>query len=414
MAQNRRRGSAYITVLGTAVAITVIGLSGIMVSRIRLRRAEAANDFATARAYARSAVEMGFYRIENNDDWRSTFASGVWEADKTIGDGTYTLIGVDPADNNLADNDLEPVELTGVGRRGAATFQLRVTLLAELRPLGCLTRALQAGSDISFTSSTLNTDAPVHANLNITALTATINADVEAAGLVSGATFNRSITSLAEPHSMPNADVFDPYIAKGTTISYGALPSGTIENVLLGPTNNPYGGPLNSEGIYVINCGGQRVTIKNCRIYGTLVLLDPANDSRIEASVVWGPVIENYPSLLVRGNMNIGLDTASLNEGDLGINLNPFGAPYDGVTDSMIDDTYPSRLSGLYYVEGSATFTDNTNIHGLLVAGAQISTVLSSTLTVAYDGSFAASPPPGFYEPPTMVVADRSWRQVVD
>jgi len=414
MKSSRRRASAYITVLGTAVAITVIGLSGIMASRVRLRWSKNADDFATARIYARSAVEMGFLRIKSNSSWRTFYGSGIWETNQTIGTGTYTLLGVDPTDNNLANDPMNPVELTGIGVSGGATYKVRTTLLAETVPLTCLESAVHTGGNVTINSASINANAPLTSNLNVTATLASVRADVEAVGTILGLTFFQSIKPLAPARTEPDATVFDYFAANGTAISYGALPGGVIKDILLGPTSNPYTGVLNPNGIYVINCGNQPVSISNCRIYGTLVLLNPGSGSRVEGSVVMGPAVSNYPSLLVQGDFGVGINTAVLTEGGMGMNLNPPGAPYGGVSDSAIDDTYPSRIEGLVYVSGNVSVDQAPTIYGVLIAGGALSTALGSTLSVSYNSTFYDDPPPGFTDTPVMYVADGSWRRVVD
>jgi len=410
----KRRGSAYITVLGTALAITVIGLSGIMASRVRLRWARNADDFANARLYAVSAIEMGLLRIQSNSDWRTFYGNGTWEADKLIGTGTYTLLGVDPADGNLADDPMHPLLLTGIGVSDDAIYKVSTTMVARVVPYDCLASAVHAAGAVTITSATIGADAPLTSNLSVTATLASVQADVEAAGTILGLTYFGSTKPLAPTRTMPGADVFDFYKANGTTISYGALPSGMIQNVLLGPTNNPYSAALNPSGIYVIDCANQPIVIKNCRIYGTLVLLNTNASSCIEGAVVWGPVVANYPSLLVSGSFKLNLSSTALNEGDLGINLNPPGAPYAGVTDVLIDDTYPSRLNGLFYVSGAVTVQQNTTLYGLLVGGGSLTLPLGTTFNVTFDSRFYDDPPPGFTDAPDMYVADGSWRRVVN
>jgi len=60
---------------------------------------------------------------------------------------------------------------------------------------------------------------------------------------------------------MPSAvDVFNYYLTNGTVIDESSLPPSFddrfIEDVVIGPTLNPYG-VENAEGIYVIDCGGR-------------------------------------------------------------------------------------------------------------------------------------------------------------
>lgn len=410
----RRRGSIYVVVLGVAVGITVIGFGSLAVMRVNRNTTTMTGDFATARYCALAAVEIGQNRIATDPAWRTTYPNGIWEQDTVVGDCTFTLSGVDPVDGDLSNSPTDPLTLTGLGMKGDASFQLSVDLVAKTPPLSSLSSALHAGQDATIDTSTISADAPLTANRNVSAITAAVNTDVEAVGTISGTTYNGTTAPSSTALSVPDATVFDFYVTNGTAISYAALPSGTINEALLSPVNNPYTGVLDPNGVYVINCGGQRVTIENSRIYGTLVLLDVGAGSQIQNSVIWGPVVSNYPSLLVRGDLEINLGNASLNEGALGINLNPPGAPYGGVTDTMIDDTYPSRLNGLFYISGNVLVSKTPTIYGTLIVGVDLSIVSGSTVNVTYDSVFYDNPPSGFQEPPVMEVVPGSWRQVVN
>ncbi len=125
-----RRGSVYLLVLSVSMIVLVIGLSGLMVSRIEQRSASAVSDMTQARLHALAAVEMGMFRIEANPtNWRLTFDNGGGlPTDMPLGNGTLTLQAVDPADNNLTNNSTDPVLFTGIGIEGGARHKLQVTI----------------------------------------------------------------------------------------------------------------------------------------------------------------------------------------------------------------------------------------------------------------------------------------------
>lgn len=125
MASNRRRGSAYILVLSVAMLITTIGLSALSLARVERLSGDDAGDMAAARGYARAAIELGLFEINDNPDWRSTVSNRPWIDAEAIGAGTMSLhVAFVP------DGDAEPyndaVELTGTGTCGSATQRLRV------------------------------------------------------------------------------------------------------------------------------------------------------------------------------------------------------------------------------------------------------------------------------------------------
>ncbi len=51
-----------------------------------------------------------------------------------------------------------------------------------------------------------------------------------------------------------------------------------IYRKVLSPSVNPFSGGTDDEGIYWINCGGNRLTIERSRIHGTLLIVNPAQD----------------------------------------------------------------------------------------------------------------------------------------
>ena len=125
----RRRASIYVVVLGTSMAVMTIGLSALMAARIERRSVAGGTDFAQARLYAQTAIEMGFLWINNDADWRNNRANGVWVAEQPCGGGKFTLEVVDPDDDDLVIEPNDFVDLTGTGKCGEATYKLRVTIV---------------------------------------------------------------------------------------------------------------------------------------------------------------------------------------------------------------------------------------------------------------------------------------------
>src|SRR5690606_33523913 len=140
----------------------------------------------------------------------------------------------------------------------------------------------------------------------------------------------------------------------------------TIANVLLSPSNNPYGA-TNSQGIYVIDLGGSRLAIKRSRIVGTLVLLNPDDDTRIGANTPlhWEPAVAGFPSLIVHGEeLTINPSDDGLVEAHLRANFNPPSTPYEGEADLDQLDTYPSQIKGLIYSDDRLYFDNRPVVHG--------------------------------------------------
>ena len=134
-----RRGAAlYAIVMSTSLIVSLLGLAALNLMRIERRSALRGQDATAARRYAQAAVEIGMLRILNDPNWRSTYTSGVWESNHPIGDGTYTLEGIDPNDGNLATPATDPVVLIGTGVMGSVRQKIQVTLVPEILGLSCL------------------------------------------------------------------------------------------------------------------------------------------------------------------------------------------------------------------------------------------------------------------------------------
>lgn len=135
-----RRGSVYLIVLSVSMIVLVIGLSGLMVSRIEQRSASAVSDMTQARLLALAAVEIGMFIMEANPlNWREAFKAGVLPTDMPLGNGTLTLEAADPLDGDLANGAADPVLFTGIGIDGGARHKLQVTItftggVAEFQP----------------------------------------------------------------------------------------------------------------------------------------------------------------------------------------------------------------------------------------------------------------------------------------
>jgi hypothetical protein len=430
------RGTTYIMVLGASLIVSTIGLGALLAARSQARSTGGLDDAAQARLYSLSAIEIGRLQIAADSNWRKNNPNGAWLNRRPIGngsltpngDGLYTLEGQNP--NGAMDRaDSDPVILVGTGMKGAAIQKTRVQLDAVKTPLGCLNAALTVGSTIKFNdASVMAVNQTLASNATgsaVSASGASVGGNVEAVGSITGGSYSFAKTSGVRPRSMPDANVFQYYIANGTAISINSLPSSggtSVRNVVLSPTSNPFpqptGGPTDPQGIYVIDCQGQAITIRDCRIVGTLVLLNPGAGSTVQSSVNWNPAVSNYPCLLVQGNISLRFTTTNLIEGT-GINFNPQGisppataTPYpwgSSNADNDITDSYPSEINGLCYVSGDVS-TSNSPTFDLLVVGGTLT--CSNQLSFNYDSIYLNSPPPGFYTV-LMVPASGTWQQAV-
>ena len=259
------------------------------------------------------------------------------------------------------------------------------------------------------------TNQQVSSNGNISAsgFFTSLQGNVEAVGTATG-TINGNIVQNAAMRRLPGSSVFDYYLDNGTVIPVSSIPSVngifTIDKRVISPQLNPFGNS-NPEGIYVIYCAGQQLCIKNSRIMGTLVLIDPAPNSSLEGSLRWDAAVTNYPTLLVKGGLVIKSSSVSLSESTLVTNFNPALAPYMGLSDADQIDTYPSEINGIVYLtdklDASQDFLESV-FRGVTICGAINAT---SSCRFNYRSLLFDKPPPGFSSGNPMAVSAGSRRR---
>lgn len=401
----------YVAVLGCAMIVAVIGLSALMATRVERQYARGTGDFAQARLYAQSAVEMGLHRIANDPNWRSTYPNGVWESNQLIGDGTYTLEGTDPDVQPLNNNDMDQLVLTGTGMQGDARYKLQVTLDAVIDPIEALRTAIHAGSiTVTGGKALTATGAPVSAN-GLLQLDggATVTGDVEAGSLSNGGTITGTITVPAPPKDMPDAAVFSMYAGIATPM---AAPT-AIDKAVIAPGLNPWGA-TNPEGVYMISMAGGALNITDSRIHGTLVVQMNGGTVVLDKAVLLQSFRADYPVLIVDGNVELLFpsDGNSLSEPVLATNFNPAGAPYEGASDDLQDDTYPSEIQGLVHMTGTLRLATTARVRGVVICESAVTA--DDNNEIVHDPDLYANPPWGYTTPPVMKISPGTWQRVVD
>lgn len=196
----------------------------------------------------------------------------------------------------------------------------------------------------------------------------------------------------------------------------------TLHRTALGPTQNPFGaGSTNAQGIYVIDCQGEKLSIKDSRISGTLVLRNQHLQSLIHGSVHWeparvggDPTVPNLPALVTDSEITLAYGQDNLDEPAVNMNFNPPGIPYQGNADDDRQDAYPSLIRGVIYSSKKITVEDAPSIHGVLVSDKDI-LVRGSELNVTWDPVyFDTNPPPGFRAGVILEIEPGSFEPVVD
>jgi hypothetical protein len=426
----RRPGVAYLAVLGTTLIVMTLGLAGLLAVRSQARGSNSLNDAVDARLYALAGIDIARLQIAQNVNWRTIYSNGAWATNQPIGIGNLSVSVVNP-NGALNHSWYDPVTVTATGVKNAATHISQVTFVPQPVPFTCLNAAATANSAISISpGATVNGFNEVMAsNGSVTANSVllllnwpTIYPNVEAVTYIAGSGFQGTAISGVVARTMPDNTAFNYYTSAGTTINVAALGSqARLQNVVLSPASNPYGAQIDPQGIYVIDCQGQPITISHCRIVGTLVLLNAGSASVVQGNVNFASAVSNYPCLLVQGSIAIQYDsTTPLQENQSpATNFNPAGAnppatatpfPWGSSNyNATTVDSYQSVISGLVYVSGDLT-TANAPAFNLLVVGGALT--VNNQMTLGYDLTYFNNPPPGFCTIP-MVVSPGSWQQVV-
>ncbi len=231
----RRRGSIYFVVLATAVVVSVLGLSALWLQRIQHKAAVQARDATQARLAAQAAAEIGVFRIQADPNWRLAYPDGVWESNVPLAGGTYTLEGMDPSDNRLADAPGEPLVLVGTGVKGQTQQIRRLVVVPEPSVADALEQALTAAGELRCNGARVFCDQTLGSNSQVVAVGATVNADIRAGQAIVGGTFTRTTTANAPARQLPDfASVLAAYQSLGTPINIASLPVG-FSNLLANP-----------------------------------------------------------------------------------------------------------------------------------------------------------------------------------
>lgn len=404
--RSRRRASIYVMVLGTALLVTVLGVSALLNVQVQRVAQSGGADFAQARLLAQSAIDYGMWLTSSDPNWRDKYANGAWVAGMKAGNGTFDLSVVDPNDGDFTDAPTEAVLMTGTGRFGDAACALRVRLKPQTVPLDVLRTSVHITSGLVIATSghiTAN-GGPVSSNGTIQ-VNGGISGDAEAAVVVNPKKVTGTVTAPAAPKDAPPDAVIDYYLARATPIPYMNL----IWKCVISNKRNPYGS-LNADGLYSMDTGGANLDIGGMRLRGTLVIQTQGGRVRLDPSVLMEPYRADYPVLIVDGDLEIRLDPATyLFELIWGTNFNPSGTPYNSQSDSDTQDAYPNTIAGLIHVRGNVEIVSNASLSGVILASTM--TDFSKQLSITHMDTLWTNPPVGYATYALKPVAG-SWQRI--
>lgn len=406
-----RRAGAYVLVLACSTLIAVVGLAGVLASGVQRGGVENQARLAEARVAAQSALEIALSTATNTPTWRAAISGGVAYAEKPTALTTCTVWAGDALDGDTTNSLLDPVELVAEGAVPGARQLVGVTISPVLAAADCLAHDVCAEGNIAFTKSYVLGEGSIHTNGNASADTSAVAANVRASGSVSGSSYLSGTRNGATKAGIPPASVVDEYAAMATPINIGSISGRTIELVVISPQSNPYGASRNSQGVYLIDCNNNDLTIRNCRILGTIVL-KRAQRVRIEGSVCWETFRHDRPALLVEGPIEYYGAAVDVSEPALGINFNPAGTPYGGSADTDKTDFYPSMVTGTVFATGNVLLkTSDWTIEGHLVSRGSV-TIDGSNLRVRKN--YAEKLMPGFTSGTSFSISSGTWNRVTD
>jgi hypothetical protein len=116
-----RRGSAYLAVLGVAMLVTLIGLSGVLATRVGRRNAALALAASQADTIAQCSIDVVLFRLTPDLYWRVSYQNDTWSAPETCGEAAVGFKLVDELDGDLANDETQPVRLYCKATVGEAT-----------------------------------------------------------------------------------------------------------------------------------------------------------------------------------------------------------------------------------------------------------------------------------------------------
>lgn len=402
-APRARRGSAYLAVLGTSLVATTLLSGAMFVQQAKIRADRDAADGAIARQAAESGIELARAYIEKVPSWRTSTAINV--SGIAIGNATIDVTVTDPTDNDVTDRPYDPVMITCTARAGRAEQLVTARLNAVPVPIDSLAYAAHAGDRLY-----------VYNRLSLGAGTVSVNNFVENYTTIEGNAITKQFRTYgtitgagvvnAGTRTTPASSIAEWYASFGTQL-VGVT---TIDKRVLSPQLNPFG-LADPEGVYVIRANND-VIIKNSRILGTLIVICPGYKVTVDNNVLIESASRDFPALIVVGNVESKYTTQGqfLTESAHGVNFNPVGAPYNGVTDGDTADSYPSEIRGLVHATGYYQTSSNNTVRGVVFAD---TFYINSIQTIAYNSSLYAWPPMGYAKQVDMPLTSGSLQRTV-
>ncbi len=350
----KRKGTIYFLVLASAVVL-VASVSAISFAIMYSRKVtQSLESIGQTEVYAELGIRHAIHFTNQVPTWRTTLTNGTWIPTATMGNASYTVSGVDTFDANLANDESQRVTLACQVTIDDVT---RVhSVQSQQYPLDVLSYAISANNIEFDTNAQVTGNVYTQTNILMRNTNSSITGNTDATGNITnlvGATITGIKTTLVPQKTIPTpGDILAYYQAKATLLPY----INKMTNHTLSKTTNTYSGTVNPEGIYWIDCGGQKFELDGtCVITGTLIVTNfgtGGNSFRIDDySYVTKDASLNNPAILASGGqVYLECDSA----------LNPItGLVY---VDANLDVAENQAINGIVIVTKTLTCNQNSNI----------------------------------------------------
>ncbi len=396
-------GSIYVLTLVSVVVMIALLLG--MAQRLSSARSQqrVSSDSRGAHVLAEMGIRQAIRSTMLAETWRSLLPDGIWLNNITAGSGSYTVWVEDPDDGVIGNDIGTPVKMIGQGTLHGVNRSLSVLL--EQQPLPILDFALAAHYIEMYDYSVIE-GAVTSNNYLYKQYTPTITGNAEAYDWI-GYEYNISGTvneSTGKLKLMPYDDTIRTYYKdRAVKINYYAIPYRIIDERVLSYKTNPWGA-VQSDGLYYIDCKGGNLTIRDSRVYGTLIL-DNLSEVVVENSVRIQPYRLDYPGLVVFGRLRDNTET-NVDEDDQNMDLSlpgesGYGSQYN---------VWANGYRGLVYVSGDAIMRGKSYVKGVMVVGGLIQ--MGQYAKLVYDSSVKDNKPRGFEEF-YLTPQARTWRDII-
>ena len=414
-----RRGFLYLAVLFTSLIVMATTIAAFSISTSRLRNEASQLDANSALRAAETEAHRIASMLSTADlSWRTNSVSGVVSTWRAGDDGAMLCSQLVDTDASLADDPADVVEVSCFASVGRARRGIAFKLQPVSEPLPILAYCIVSSGGINVTSGgALACTGKVRCGSSVTVAVGALASSLQwnATTAISPLARGEKVTS-GQSISIPASTITNSYTAIGTQIPLTSLvlASGVrrLQKIIITSTVNPFG-VANSDGVYWINGGGLPITISECRIEATLVIIN-SSQVTITAANLWKTPIEGGAALVTTAPVRIDQCVRVLRESTTSVNYNPSATPYRGVSDSDMTDRYQGSIEGLIYTPSIFEWTAANATNGMLLKGNIVcgNAIIAGLMSMEDDRRSQDNPPLGFRVYDSMQFIRGSWRSV--